>query len=112
MMHRQILGLAHNDPRNGDHKNGDKLDNRRSNLRIASSVENRQNVGIRKNNRSGYKGVSWSRVANKWHAYITVNWKKVHLGSFDNIIEAARAYDASALYHFGEFACLNFPEAS
>jgi len=96
-----------------DHINGDGLDNRRSNLRPTTHADNMRNRRILgANNTSGYKGVSRdSRVAAKpWCASITVDRRHVYLGLFADPADAARAYDAAALHHFGEFARLNFPQ--
>jgi hypothetical protein len=92
-----------------DHEDGNGLNNQRSNLRIASPTQNQGNARRRKDNTSGYKGVSWYRRTNKWKAHIRVDKKLRHLGYFIDLTDAARAYDAAALEHFGEFAHLNFP---
>lgn len=87
-----------------DHINGDKLDNRRQNLRIATKGQNSSN---RKSySKAGFKGV----LANGsgWMAQITINKKRIYLGQFKSPEEAARAYDKAALEAFGEFASLNF----
>ena len=65
---------------------------------------------IRKNNTSGFRGVYFTKRANKWIAAIEKDKKKYHLGHYDTPEEAARAYDAKAKELFGEFARLNFPE--
>ena len=108
-MHRFIL-----DAKPGelvDHINGDTLDNRRANLRLCSNAENLRNRGATRTNRSGFKGVSWSRVGEAWIAQITVNYECVHLGYFKTKEDAAKAYDDAALRYHGEFAHLNFPKA-
>lgn len=94
MMHRLILG----EPKDGviDHKNRDRIDNRRENLHIVTPQENSLNTGLRNTNTSGYKGVSWSRAANKWGARITRNGESKHLGLFSNIEDAAEAYIRAA----------------
>jgi len=108
-MHRFILGLRKGEQ--GDHKNGDTLDNRRSNLRKCSHSQNMwNNKGSRKNT-SGFKGVSYHKDTGKFQAYITKDDKYRHLGLFVLAEDAARAYDAAALKLFGEFAKLNFPKA-
>jgi len=106
-MHRMIL-LP--DPgQEVDHINRDPLDNRRSNLRTATSAENRRNTGPWSTNTSGYKGVYWFRRDHNWTAHITKNYHAQHLGYFDNARDAALAYDAAARDLFGEFAWVNFP---
>lgn len=91
-----------------DHINGNGLDNRRANLRPADQAKNGRNVGPRAHNTSGYKGVTWSRHSRKWHAQISVDKQRHHLGLYEDVIEAARAYDLAAVHYFGEFAWTNF----
>ena len=94
-----------------DHRNGNKLDNRRANLRFASNQENCQNMrqAARKSSRSSstYKGVSWDKERRLWKAHITVSYRYIHLGRFTDERDAARAYNAAATKYFGEFACPN-----
>ncbi len=90
-----------------DHRNEDKLDNQRSNLRAATTSQNRGNEGLRKNNTSGYKGVCWVGRVNRWIAYIKVNYHRYHLGYFKRKADAARAYNKAARKYFGRFAKLN-----
>lgn len=87
-----------------DHIDGNKLNNAVANLREATHAENQQNCGLRSTNASGFKGVSWDAVMNKWVAQITFNGKKQYLGGFDDPADAAKAYaDAATRFH-GEFA--------
>jgi hypothetical protein len=104
-MHRFIKGLAPGDLLQCDHKSpGSGLDCRRSNLRIASNAQNHWNQGVRKNNKSGYKGVYLRKDTGKWTAQITVNGRCKTLGSFRSRRVAFLAYcKAAELYH-GEFA--------
>lgn len=85
-----------------DHINGDKLDNRKSNLRVVTSGENRRNKGKLRTNTSGYLGVVSSRGI--WVARIKNDHKTVHLGSFKTPEEAYAARMAAAPVHHGEFA--------
>jgi hypothetical protein len=104
-MHRQIM--EHPEGLVIDHLNGDGLDNRRSNLRIATRSQNQFNRVSNKNSESRFKGVT--RKGDKWRAQIKVNGRNVHLGCFDSEEEAARVYDKAAQEHHREFARLNFP---
>lgn len=107
-MHREILGLRFKDKILTDHRNHNGLDNRLFNLRSCDSFQNQQNGKRRKNGSSKFKGVCWHKIAQKWQAQIKFKCKFIYLGSFDNEIEAAKAYDTKAKELFGEFACTNF----
>jgi len=90
-----------------DHINGNKLDNRKCNLRICTKSQNCQNRKISKFNKSGFNGVSWSIKNKKWVAQIACNNKKMHIGFFNDAIEAAKAFNQAAVKYHGEFAHLN-----
>jgi hypothetical protein len=90
-------------PREVDHINGSRDDNRWCNLREATRSENNANSRRGRNNTSGYKGV-WRAASGRWTACITVNYRQIHLGRFDAPEEAHAAYCAAADKHFGEFA--------
>lgn len=93
-----------------DHINGDGLDNRRQNLRLATPRQNAANQRKAIRPGSKYKGIHRS-LHKGWVAGITCAGKDVYLGSFRNEEDAARAYDDAARAMFGEFACVNFPRA-
>lgn len=103
-MHRLIM----NPPDVCDHINGNRLDNRRSNLRNCTQGQNTMNRSVlNKNNTSRYRGVSWFKRDGIWHAQIYINRKNLHLGYFDKLIDAAKAYNVAAVKFYGEFATLN-----
>lgn len=102
-MHRRIMGLRHGDRREVDHVNGNRLDNRRCNLRICDSGQNKQNTKIRSDNTSGYKGVHLHKPG-QWRARIKLRGKFWHLGLFDAPEKAHAAYCAASKSLFGEFA--------
>ena len=104
-MHREILELP--EGLQGDHINGDKIDNRRCNLRPATDAENHRNRPLRADNSSGFKGVRRRSDCNRWVAEISVGGRYLYLGLFESAVEAARAYNAAAVLHYGEFAWLN-----
>ena len=93
-----------------DHRNRNKLDNRRNNLRPATCLQNSANQSLRKDNRSGFKGVTWNKQQSRWKAQIRDAGKRLFLGYFHDAAEAARAYDQKARELFGEFAFLNFTD--
>jgi len=92
-----------------DHINHNGLDNRKSNLRLCTRIENLRNQLPRRGGASQYKGVGWHKKSKKFVARIYMEGKRMHLGYFDDEIEAAKAYDKKAKELFGEFAFLNFP---
>lgn len=104
-MHRDVMN-----PPEGmeiDHINGNKLDNRRANLRICTHADNVRNVGKRKDNSSGFKGVYWRSDVKKWRALIQVEGRRIDLGFFTEPQDAALAYDKAARKYHGEFARTN-----
>lgn len=104
-MHREILGLKRGDPRKGDHIiPGATLDNRRSNLRIATNTQNLRNSTKHKNNKSGFLGVSFAKRRNKFIAQITINGKRTCVGASKDPEKAYAFYCAAAAKHYGEFA--------
>lgn len=84
-----------------DHINRDTLDNRKSNLRIVTLSQNRQNHGIQKNNTSGFSGVSWNTRQNKWHSQIFNDKKVISLGYYTNKEEAIKARLKAELKYYG-----------
>lgn len=90
-----------------DHINGEPLDNRRENLRIATPQQNQANSRKHIKRQSEFKGVTRVKNSARWRAYICIDRRQTHLGMFDTEIEAARAYDAKASQVWGEYAHLN-----
>ena len=95
-LHRMLLGLRFGDGRLVDHINRNRLDNRRENLRIVTASENCQNrahIG----GSSPHRGVTWNKASKKWQAQGKLNGKHIHLGLFEDEIEAGRvAWDYRA----------------
>lgn len=106
-MHRLILGLQPSDNQECDHRDGNGLNNQRVNLRICSVSQNSQSSRKREGCTSKYKGVHWDRRDRKWISQTKMKEKRIRLGCFDSEVDAARAYDAAALKHYGEFAQTN-----
>ncbi len=105
-MHRVITNVSND--LEVDHINGDGLDNRRENLRIATRWQNAANRGTDKTNTSGFKGVWWDSHAKKWAATVHIKNERIYLGLFNSAEDAARAYDTESRKHLGEYAYPNF----
>lgn len=110
-MHRLITGCVYGDGKKVDHVNGNSLNNQRYNLRVTDNFGNTRNARKKSSNTSGYKGVSHSANRKKWVVNIRVDGKQIRVGTYANLIKAAKVYDEFALKHYGEFARLNFPTA-
>lgn len=112
-MHRDLLNYTTEANVMADHINGDRLDHRRSNLRLVSKAKNQQNQGKRSRKASSrFKGVYWASDIKRWRAYIspcTRSMRRQSLGCYTDEVSAAKAYDAAALKWWGEHARLNFP---
>jgi hypothetical protein len=89
-----------------DHVDADRLNNRWSNLREATNGLNIQNSKMRRDNRSGVKGVHWDKHRNKWRAVITFDGYQHKVGRFNDLKEAASAIAAARTRYHGKFARL------
>lgn len=89
-----------------DHKNGDKLDNRKVNLRTATREQNIANTS-KAWGKSDYRGVSWHKGENRWHSRISYYGQRIWIGSFATELEAAKAYNDKAVELWDDFAGLN-----
>ena len=94
-----------------DHINGNGLDNRKANLRVVTPTQNSWNSKNGMNRgKSKYKGVEWHKHSKRWVAVLSMHGKKIHVGTFTDDKEAARAYDRAAKKYRGKYAVLNFSE--
>lgn len=105
MAHRVVWAIVHGQwpDEDVDHINGDRADNRISNLRAANRTQNNMNSGRRSDNTSGYRGVYFSKQQGQWHARVHFNRKAVHVGFFDTAEAAHIAYCEAAKKYHGEF---------
>jgi hypothetical protein len=106
-MHRQIMQPPGD--MEVDHRNRDTLDNRDENLRVCTTAENRRN-SLSFRGKSKYKGIYLHKDTGRWMARLVIDNKTYFLGRYVAEEEAARAYDAAALHHYGAFARTNFPD--
>lgn len=101
-MHQLII-ITEDEKYVPDHRNGNTLDNRRHNLRIATKHQNAMNQGIAKNNTSGKTGVHWHKNMNKWIANIGYKNKLIHLGYFDSYDDAVKEREKAEVELFKEY---------
>ena len=90
-----------------DHIDGDTLNNRRSNLRIVTSSQNKMNKGRQANNKSGYVGVIWVSSISRWMAYIKINKNRKTIGYYDTVDGAVAARKREEEKLFGEYRKTN-----
>jgi hypothetical protein len=105
-LHRAIWAMVHGSwpTEEIDHINGNRKDNRLANLRHVSRQQNATNLGIRSNNKSGHKGVSWNKCRKKWMASISIAGKSKNLGGYKHLVDAVAAYKHASQILHGEFA--------
>jgi hypothetical protein len=104
LMHRLIMGSP--EGYEVDHKDRNKLNNTRANLRICTRNQNQMNRDYFSET-SQYRGVHWCKKDKAWRAQIRVDGKQKYLGQYKCQIKAAEAYNLAAIKHHGEFAQLN-----
>ena len=105
LVHRLIWAIVHDEyPEQIDHINNNPADNRLCNLRACDQAQNQHNQRARKTNKSGFKGVSLHKTSGRWRAAIFINSKQQHLGLFDSLEDAHKAYCEAAARLHGEFA--------
>ena len=92
-----------------DHKihpkgNGNKYDNRKSNLEIKTPSQNNMNADVYITSSTGVRGVTYDSKVNKWQARIGINYKRIHLGWFDNIEDAIKAREKAEIKYYGKYS--------
>jgi hypothetical protein len=100
-LHRLIMDCPND--KEVDHIDHNPSNNRKINLRIVTSQQNKFNQNVKTNNTSGVKGVSWSKERRKWETYIGYNGKKINLGRFVNLKDAIQARKEAEIKYFGEY---------
>ena len=107
-MQREILGLKTGNPLIGDHvRPAETLDNTRGNLRIATRVESQCNRLMPRHNSTGFKGVTWNKADQTYHADIVIRGKHINLGTSPTADGASKKYEAGVIQYHGEFANTN-----
>ena len=107
LMHRLIMNMGKydcNDKFEIDHINGKPYDNRKENLRIVTHMQNMKNIKLSVSNTSGYKGMHWCKLEKKWKAFIAVNKRTIHLGTFANKEDAINARKEAEKKYYNKFS--------
>lgn len=105
LFHRVVMGVTDRNIQI-DHKHGkeSRNNNRKCNLRLATNQENSMNTGVFSNNTSGVTGVYFNKRDNLWQAYITVNYKTIHLGCFKDYNDAVKVRKEAEEKYFGKWS--------
>jgi len=103
-MHRLVLDVLNQEEIEPDHIFHIKYDNRKSQLRRATSGQNSMNTKIRVDNKSGVKGVYWSKRDEIWEARIQIDQKSAYLGRFTSFEEAVKVRKEAEDKYYGEFS--------
>jgi hypothetical protein len=93
-----------------DHINRNRLDNRRANLRPATWTQNAWNRSKRSRQKTRYKGIRYQKDTKRWQVRLMIEGRRISFGCYNDEKEAAKAYDAAAKKHRGDYAVLNFPQ--
>lgn len=102
LIHRDVMNMGEYDGEiMVDHINRNRLDDRKSNLRVVNCIENARNSNLQINNTSGISGVQWHKRDERWYSTIGINGDKIHLGSFNNKEEAIKSRLNAELKYFG-----------
>ena len=106
-MHRIVTNCPDNLVPDHIHGYDSRNDNRKSNLRIATSSQNSMNRKLQSNNSSGERGVYLNKNTNKWYVQITLNNKTINLGSYENFNDAVKIRQEAEKEYFGEYSYSN-----
>lgn len=112
LMHRQIMSANKFPGFEIDHINGNRIDNRKSNLRVVKRSHNNQNSKIRRDNKSGFRGVWFDEKTKKWCSSIKLEDKRIWLGRHETPYQAAIAYNQMASKLYGLHAKLNIIQSA
>lgn len=103
-LHSLVLDVNNEDGLFIDHINGDKMNNLKSNIREVSYSQNAMNTGVRRDNRSGHRGLFYKKKSKTWFAYINKNKQRVNLGHFKDKDKAIKQREIAELYLFAEYS--------